>query len=558
MTLGAIDEQERISKLEMLRQSSSSRREFLNRAMVAGLIPALAGGTGLSGVATAAGMQESSPVQGGTFVTLGHQEVAGLSPEFSGPTVQWVPIVQIFNSLYQLNHNLELVPVLAESYEASEDGLTYTFRLRQGVKFHNGDDFTSADVKYTFDWVADPENASNNAGATELVESVETPDEHTVVVTLTEPDVTFMIGGAALLILPAAHHEEIGEEEFSANPVGTGPFMLEEWSAQERTVLVAFEEHFRGRPHFDRFQVDIVPEAGGRLAALESGQADNSIWALNAEDNVSMMENDDFTYFETIQSAINHFPMNNEHPILSDKQVRKALMHALDREAIVQDIFQGQATLAMSNLSPKLERYHNPDVAQYDFNPDTARELLEEAGWVEGDDGIREKDGEKLAFTCVTITGDSNRRPEAELAQQWFLDIGADMSLQEAPVQTILDAMTAGDMDMSLFNWTYGGTNGDPDARATLHTDGANNFSNFSNERVDELLEAGIRETDEERRVEIYIEIQEIVAEEVPFLMVLYFNDYGFYSTSIKGLPDTVLDSGFIYPFAFELWKDEG
>jgi peptide/nickel transport system substrate-binding protein len=558
MTLGALNEHERISMLQRLRQSSSSRRDFLNRAMAAGLIPVIAGGTSLSGVATAAGMQESSPVQGGTFVTLGHQEVAGLSPEFSGPTVQWVPIVQVFNALYQLNHNLELVPVLAESHEASEDGLTYTFRLRQGVKFHNGDDFTSADVKYTFDWVADPENASNHAGATELVESVETPDEHTVVVTLTEPDVTFMIGGAALLILPSAYHEEVGEEEFSANPVGTGPFMLEEWSAQERTVLVAFDEHFRGRPHFDRFQLDVVPEAGGRLAALESRQADNSIWALNAEDNASMMENDDFVYFETIQNALNHFPMNNEHPILSDKQVRKALMHALDREAIVQDIFQGQATLATSNLSPKHERYYNPDVVEYDFNPDTARQLLEEAGWVEGDDGIREKDGEKLAFTCVTITGDSNRRPEAELAQQWFLDVGVDMSLQEAPVQTILDAMTAGDMDMSLFNWTYGGSSGDPDARVSLHTEGANNFSNFSNERVDELLEAGIRETDEERRVEIYSEIQEIVAEEVPFLIVLYFNNYAFFSTSIRGLPDTVLEADNIYPFAFELWKDEG
>ncbi|MDQ4044574.1 MAG: ABC transporter substrate-binding protein, partial [Chloroflexota bacterium] len=471
--------------------------------------------------------------------------------------VQWVLITQIFSSMYELNHNLELVPVLAESYEASEDGLTYTFKLREGVKFHNGDDFTSADVKYTFDWTKNPDNASVNAGATELVESVETPDDYTVVVNLTAPDVTFMIGGAALSILPSKAHEEMGEEEFSADPIGTGPFMLEEWNAQQRTVLAAFEDHFRGRPNFDRFQLDVVPEAGGRLAALESGQAHNSVWALNAEDNILMMENEDFTYYETIQDAVNHFPMNNQHPVLGDVQVRKALMHAIDREAIIADIFMDQATLATANLSPKHERYYNPDVTLYDYNPDTARQLLEEAGWVEGDDGIREKDGEKLSFTCVTITGDSNRRPEAELAQQWFKEIGVDMQLQEATVDIILDAMTAGEMDMSLFNWTYGGNNGDPDARDTLGSDGANNFSNYSNERVDELLLQGIQEQDEEVRAEIYKEIQAIVAEEVPFLYILYFNDYAFYHNSVKGLPESILSSEGIYPFAFQLWLEE-
>ncbi len=556
MTRNEAHEQERWSRLRKLRGSTSSRREFLTRAMAAGLIPIVAGGAGYSS-AYAATRQENSPVEGGTFITLGHQEIAGLSPEQSGPTVQWVAITQIFNAMYELDYNLELVPVLAESYEASEDGLTYTFRLRQGVKFHNGDEFTSADVKYSFDWVMNPDNGSTRAGATELVEKVEAPDDSTVVVTLTDPDVTFMIGGAQLFIYPSKYHKEIGEEEFSAKPVGTGPFKLKEWNAQQRTVLEAFDNHFRGRPHFDEFRLDVVPEAGGRLAALESGQADNSIWALNAEDNTNLIDSGDFTVFQTVQNAINHFPLNNEHPILGDKQVRKALMHAMDREAIINDIFQGQATLATSNLSPKHEKYYNADVETYDYNVDTANQLLEEAGWTLGDDGIREKDGEKLSFTCVTITGDSQRRPEAEIAQQWFKEVGVDMQLQEATVDIILKAMTDGEMDASLFNWVYGGSGGDPDARSTLSSDGANNFSNFSNERVDELLLQGIKEQDQEARVEIYREIQAIVADEVPFLFVLVFNDYAFYAKSIKGLPEKVLQSDNVYPFVFELWRAE-
>jgi peptide/nickel transport system substrate-binding protein len=547
----------RIDALRALKQSTSSRREFLGRAAALGLIPVLAGGAGLSPTLTALAKQENSPVQGGKFVTLGHQEVASLSPEGSGPTVQWVAIAQIHNALYEMDHNYELVPVLAESYEASADGLTYTFKLRSGVTFQNGDAFTSADVKYTYEWIMDEKNASTRVSDFELVDTVEAPDENTVVVTLTSPDVTFMVKAATTYIYPAKYHAEIGEEAYTAKPVGTGPFKLKEWNAQQRTLLEAYEEHFRGRPNFDEFQLDVVPEAGGRLAALESGQADNSIWALNAEDNTTLSDSGDFTVFETMNVALNHFPLNNTSPVLGDKAVRKAMMHAIDRQALADDIFLGQAVMATANLSPAIEKYYNADVPTYDFNPDTAKKLLDEAGWTEGDDGIREKDGQKLTFTCVTITGDSQRRPEAEIAQQSYKAVGIDMQLQEATVDTILDAMVAGEMDMSLFNWVYGGNNGDPDARDTLMTGGANNFSNFSNARVDELLEQGVTELDEAKRIEMYKEIQAIVAEEVPFVFLLIFTGFSFFANSIKGLPESVLSSDNLYPFLFQLWKEE-
>lgn len=320
---------DRLDALRALKQTTSSRREFLNRAAALGLIPVLAGGTGVSPAFAA---QDGTPVQGGKFITLGHQEVATLSPEGSGPTVQWVAIAQIHNALYEMDHNYELVPVLAESYEASEDGLTYTFKLRSDVTFHNGDTFTSEDVKYTYEWIMDEANASTRIANFGLVESVEAPDETTVVVTLTEPDVTFMVNVAQTYIYPSAYHAEVGEEEYGANPVGTGPFKLVEWNAQQRTLLERFDDHFRGPANFDEFQLDVVPEAGGRLAALESGQADNSIWALNAEDNQTLVDSGNFTVFETLNVATNHFPVNNTHAVLGDKAVRKAMMYAIDRQ----------------------------------------------------------------------------------------------------------------------------------------------------------------------------------------------------------------------------------
>lgn len=543
----------RLSAMQNLMATHKDRRTVLKAAAAAGLIPVLTG----SAVAQRAAAQDAQPVRGGTFVTLGQDAIESLSPEDSGETVQWVPIVNLFNGLYVMNEQYELEPDLADSYEPSADGLTYTFRLKSGVKFHNGADFTAQDVLYTYNWIMDEANASTRTADFELVDSVEAPDDQTVVVTLKEADATFMVLAATTLIFPKDDHAEKGEDAFKGAPVGTGAFTLGEWSPQQRVVLNAFEDHFRGRPNFDAFQVDVVPEAAGRMAALETGQADNSIWGLNAEDNEALKESGNFKVYETLQVATNHFPLNNEHPFLSDKSARQALLFALDRESFAEDIFLGQAQVATSNLSPAVEKFYNPDVATYEFDPEKAKQLLDDAGWIEGSDGIREKDGVKAQFTMMVFQGDTQRRPEAEIAQQWWSDIGVQCDLEEGITSDILAGLVDGQYDAGLFNWVYGGSNGDPDARDTLGTDGANNFSNYSNEEVDELLQAGVRELDEAERIEIYKRIQEIVAEDVPFLFLLNFQNIVFYSNRTKGLPEEVLNADNLYPKMYQFWIEE-
>src|SRR5699024_1946353 len=130
-------------------------------------------------------------------------------------------------------------------------------------------------------WIMHTATASPRAANFELVDTVEAPDDQTVVVTLKEADVTFMVNAATTLIYPKDDHAEKGENEFKGAPVGTGPFKIGEWNPQQRVVLDAFEDYFRGRANMDAFQVDVVPEAAGRMAALETGKADNSIWGLN-------------------------------------------------------------------------------------------------------------------------------------------------------------------------------------------------------------------------------------------------------------------------------------
>jgi len=158
----------------------------------------------------------------------------------------------------------------------------------------------------------------------------------------------------------------------------------------------------------------------------------------------------------------------------------------------------------------------------------------------------------------MVIQGDTERRPEAELAQQWWKDVGIKCDIQEGISSDIFAGLVDGEYDAGLFNWVYGGgTNGDPDARDTLGSDGANNFSRFSNDEVDQLLQDGIRELDEEKRIEDYKRIQEIVAEEVPFLYLLVFDAYAFYNDRVKGLPEKVLRSANLYPKMFQFWVEE-
>jgi len=539
--------------LQRIMATSGSRRDMLKAAAAAGLIPVLTSGQ----VAARAAAQGDQPVAGGTFVTLGHHDVSTLSPDNDGETVIWAVVVQIHDALYLVNDQYELEPVLAESYEPSADGKTYPFKLRQGVKFHNEDDFTSADFEYTYEWIKNPDNGSTRQSSMELVESVETPDDYTVVVNLTAADATFMVNTATVSIYPAKYHAEVGEEAYSGAPVGTGAFKLDggEWIPAQRTVLVANEEYFRGRPNFDQFQIDIVPEANGRWAALDTGSADNSIWSLNAEDNTQIEESGNFTVYKVLNNAVNHFVLNNEHPALSDLKVRQALLQATDRQAFIDDVYLGQAVMATSNLSPNVAAFYNPDVTLYEYDPEAAKALLDEAGWVAGDDGIREKDGEKLAFTLAVIQGDTQRRPEAEVAQQWYKDIGVEMELQE--VTDAVAGMIEGKYNAALFNWVYGGGSGEPDARDTLSSDGANNFSHFKNDELDELLQQGVLELDQAKRVEIYNRVQEIVAENVPFLYFLHPQGYSFWANSIKGLPESVLSSDNLYQNLYKYWKEQ-
>jgi peptide/nickel transport system substrate-binding protein len=530
---------------------SSTRRAFLKQAALLG-----AGAAAAPILVRNPIMVEAAPSakRGGTIRVTGHQEVASLSPDDSAPSVHWVMVSQLHNALVELNEYNIIERSLAENYSVSKDGQQYTFKLRRGVKFHDGSELTAEDVKYTYEWYKNPSNAANNAIRFAALDKVETPDKYTVVVKMKEPFAPFLINTATTYIYSAKYHGRIGERAYKSQPMGTGAFRLREWRAAEFTIVDAFDGHFRGRPNIDSFRQDIVPEPSVRAIALRTGTSDSATWPLLVEDNLAFEANPNYTVFRTASTGVNHFPINNKLPQLSDKRVRQALLHAIDRQRLIDDVWRGTAQLAHSIYPPSMGLWYDRGLKTYAYDQTRARALLEEAGWRMGPGNVRVKDGQRLTFTIAVITGDRARRPLAEIAQQDLAAVGVEVRIVERPVATILEQLPKGQLDASLFNWTYNSGPAEPDPQTTLVTGGVRNFANYSNPRMDDLLKQGLRESDVKKRQKIYQEVQRIFVEDVPILYIMYWDWFNIFSKRIKGLPQKPALAFEMYRNAYKWW----
>ena len=516
------------SRLSRLVQKPISRRQFLRYSVASGI-----------GLYVGASSLNAWPqgVQGGTLTWLGHQEVAGLGPNDIGADVQAAVIYNILNPLVHVDHMAETVPVLARDYDVAADGLSYTFRLHEGVQFHDGSEFTAEDVKYTFETYSQPGNTV--AGFFEGMREVEVVDRYTARVHMDSVNASFLRRACEVPIVPAAYHESVGVDGFRTAPIGTGAFSLSEWRPAEFTEMVAFPEHFRGAPNLDRLRLEVVPEPSVRYIALLTGDADATVWPLAVEDSLELMDDPRFKVIATNWNSPRFIPLNNDVPQLSDRRVRQAMMFALDRQRILDDLELGLGVVATSHLAPH-NPFYNPNVPLYPFDPERARSLLDEAGFVEGADGIRSRDGLRLSFTCTTISGDQARRPMAELSQIFLRTVGVEMQLAEAPVASILQGLREGALEASLFNWTHGSIV-DPSPIDTLRSDGGNNFTRYNNPEMDRLIDEGLSAVDPELRRPIYDRTQELYAEDMPALLLHFNQGINVFADTMVGVPDEML-----------------
>lgn len=508
---------------------------------------------GAGGTPSASSSSGGTPKNGGTMTWVAHQDIAGLGPSDVGDSDQWDIITQMHNALIEMDENFVFNPTLAEKFETAADGKSYTFHLRNGVKFHDGTDFSSADVKYTFDFYSKASNGSLIASAFTGYSSTDTPDDMTAVVKMSDVNASFLINGATTFIVQSKYHAQVGEKTYRTKPIGTGPYKLKEWNQADHTTVTAFDGHFRGRPHIDTIILKVVPEPSVRAIALQTGSADSAVWPLLTTDEIKLsQQTDKFTTFTSLSTALNMFPINNERPYFADKNVRQALMYAIDRQKVIDTVFHGAAVLATGNIAPNVKTWYNPNVQKYSYDPNKAKQMLDAAGWKVGSDGTRAKNGQKFSFTCIVENGDQVREPEAELVQQFLKAVGIDMKITHQPVSVMNQLVTAGKADCALYNWTFGTI--DPDASDSLGSTGSNNGSHYKNPEVDKLLAEGLKTVDQAKRKQIYDQIQVIFAQDVPNIYMMYWKWFNHFTKRIKGLPKSALTGGQLYNKAYQWW----
>lgn len=418
---------------------------------------------------------------------------------------------------------LEVEPALAESWIISDDGLTYTFKLREGITFHDGAPLDAEAVKFNFDRMLKEDHPFHDTGPFPLafyfsaVEDVTAVDELTVEFKLNEPFAPFLSNLAyptGLIVSPAGVEEH--GKDFGRNPSGTGAFEFEEWQANSRVVIVRNEDYWDGAAPLEAVIFRPITDTNTRIAEMLSGGLD--VMVEVPPDSLRQFRDDAaFTVHEQAGPHVWFLILNLKEGPFTSKEVRQAADYAINKQALVENILQGTAEIAAGPTPPAFAWAYNEALQPYPYDPDKARQLLEEAGY----------DGTELTF-YVTEGGSGMLDPVAmgTAIQADLQAVGMKVNIETYEWNTFLGKVNPGlegNADMAEMAWM---TN-DPDTlpflalRSEAWPDkGGFNSGYYSNEKVDELLDTARTATDQEERAKLYKEMQEIVQEDAPWVFV--------------------------------------
>lgn len=505
----------------------------------------------------------AEPHAGGTLTYAVDTEPDMLDPNLSSLRGSQIVFFSLYDCLVALDpETQEYVPWLAESWEISEDGRSYTFKLRNDVTFHDGTPFNAEAVKFNFDRLHDPDLASRASGAFGFYESSEVLDEYTVRINLTEAYAPFLdlVSYIYRIVSPAAV-EEWGNEDFGRHPVGTGPYEFVEWVANDHITIEKNLDYdwapeistHTGPAYVDQVVFSHIPESGTRIAALEKGEVQVAV-NVPAIEAGRLAEDPRFKLVVgRVPGKSFHFALNTTKPPTDELAVRQAMNYGVDREAIVNTIYGayqeiGANTAAYNLLTPNIFGY-DPSAEIYHYDPEKAKQLLEDAGWVDTDgDGIREKDGQPLEIDLNTW----EQQSVADVAQAQLREIGIDVNLGVMPVLTVNELQRKGESHASPMP----AARSDPDyIRVALHSSniGGWNFFFINDPDLDALLEAAASETDRDKRAEMYSQIQHRVMEQA-LLFPLYNRD------NVVAARDEVMDLQFdrgFFPLLHDVWLNQ-
>lgn len=501
----------------------------------------------LCGILTGCGGNPDAGSQSGTSGDSGSAAKDTLvvaipdAPSYMDPQVQaaiatFRVTTQMFDRLVSLDNDMNLVPGLAESWDVVDDKTT-VFHLRQGVKFHNGEEMTSEDVKYSLERCIASSGVNYNYL---IIDTITCDDDYTVTITTKEPFNALLPRltlDAASIICKSA---DTSPEEFNRHPVGAGPYKFVSWELGGDVVLEAFEDYYKGAPAVKRVIFRTIPEAINRAIGLETGEVDLA-YDLGITDLESLAGNDKVTTLTTPSNTVWYLGMNVQKAPLDNVKVRQAIAYALNPQDYIDIVFSGEASLAHNTMLPAGVEGYAPDTVPYDYNVETAKALLAEAGYPGG-------------FATTLWCADSQvMRDSAVVIQEQLRQIGINAEVKTMEQGQYYSETGKGEQDLFIMSKT----SIDPDSmlRAMYHTEAfglSGNRSFWATPETDEMMDRASTTTDKAEALELYKQIQTIVAENVPLAPIAIEHLNAGMQSNVKGFGLYPGKSHYIYGTYFE------
>lgn len=511
--------------------SNYSRRDALRMMAIGGVAGLIA--PNLLGKPAFAQTLPAKPT--GRIVVGLSQEPTSFNPLMVHNEVDEGVYFSIFDALFRIDPQGVIQPNLAvevptqENGGISEDGLAWRIRLRDDVRWHDGEPFTAEDVKYTLELIVNPDFRAWRTLGHALLRDITVVSPTEITWRMEEPFAPYMSFLTETFMVPKHILEkeaDPNEAAFNQAPIGTGAFKWGQRIAGDHIELVANPDYFGDGPYIEQLVFKYIPDRTVLYTQFQSGDIDLVGLAYIAPDKYAEASALPDRTVELIPAPQFEFILlNMERPQFKELAVREALYAAMDRKMIIDAIYYGVAGLT-ETFMPQQSFYYNPDLPVQEFNLDRARKLLDDAGWVPGADGIRAKDGVRLAFANTTTAGDHLREQLQQFLQQTFAEIGVEMTISNLPPAVLWgDFWTYSRFDSAIAGTTYLVAS-DPDVTLRFHSKaipsqtggrGSNN-SQYSNPEIDALLEEGARTFDPEKRREIYFKVQEIIRRDLPLL----------------------------------------
>lgn len=462
----------------------------------------------------------------------------------------------VYDSLLKIDEDLAFQPSLAESYEVSEDNLTLSFILREGLTWSDGEPLTAEDVAFTFTAMADPDyqgahygfvekivgSGDYQAGEADTISGITVLDDRTLEVQFEAAYAPSLTNLGTVGIIPQHIWSEIPDSEWKnntdlANFVGSGPFKLEAFEPGQFVRFAANDNHHQ-EVLTDQLVYRVVNE-DTVIGDLQSGEVHIFDVSNFKQEEKDQLQDQGFTIYSHENPMLQVMGVNMTAEKLQDKTLRQALVHAINRQGMVDSLLEGNGRVVNTTVLTSSWAYPGDEALNaYEYDPEKAKAMLEEAGY-EYVDGILHKEGEPFTLDLIAPTGNEMRELSAQIIQQNLKDIGIEVTIQSMEFPAMMDIIFAEDKTYELFLM---GSNQpvDPDSSAYWHSEGAWNMTGFSHDRVDELLSQGTLLVDPEDRQAIYKEFAQIINEELPFIYLYSQNVDLAVSDTIEGFTPSV------------------